>query len=464
MLPEEGQAENLRFNTLPYRIDKVFGLQASLQEPGLGFGRNGAKEVLHGATRGIALAREEKNLTSPYRILNGADHGIGLRMNTDDDLLKFEVPEIIYGFGALSKIGLCARRLGGEKVFLVTDPGIIEAGWVDESIKHLEREGLEYVVFDNVVTNPRDFHMEQGAQVYHKKKCDVIVAVGGGSPIDTAKGVAILVSNYGTLQEYEGCNLVDQPIPPMVCAPSTAGTGADVSQFAVVTHTGEKRKMTILSRAIMPDISVIDPRLLQTLPPELIAATGMDTLTHAIEAYVSSLSWSLTDPHAIHAIELVHHHLVKAAHTTDSTALAGMSIACLEAGMAFSNAILGAVHALAHPLGGLYNIHHGLANSALLPVVVRHNIEHAREKFARIAQALGLNVNGLSVEEAASLAPSLIEDLIVSLELPTKLSQFGVEFDDLEKMAELAQFDLCMQTNPYPYSKEQIVSMYREVF
>ena len=381
----------------------------------------------------------------------------------DDDLLKFEVPEIIHGFGALSKIGLCARRLGGEHVFLVTDTGIIEAGWVDESIKHLEKEGLKYVVYDNVVSNPRDFHIEQGAQLYLKKKCDVILAVGGGSTIDTAKGVAILGSNYGSIREYEGCNLVDQPIPPMVCAPTTAGTGADVSQFAVVTHTKEKRKMTILSRAIMPDISVIDPRLLRTKSPELIAATGVDTLSHAIEAYVSSLSWSLTDPHAIHAIKLVKTHLVKSMRTRDPAALAGMSIACLEAGMAFSNAILGAVHALAHPLSGIYDIHHGLSNSALLPMVVKHNIEHAREKYARIAAALGLDINGMSVDQAAAFVPSLLEDLMVDLEMPTRLSQLGVSEGDLEHMAELAQFDLCMQTNPYPYTRDQIVSMYREI-
>ncbi len=233
-------------------------------------------------------------------------------MNQDDSLLKFDVPEIIYGLGALSTIGQCAKRLGGEKLFLVTDPGIVEAGWVDETLKHLQKEDLGYVVYDNVVTNPRDFQVEEGAQLYLQKNCDVVVAVGGGSSIDTAKGVAILVSNHGSIHDYEGCNRIDQPIPPMVCAPTTAGTGADVTQFAVVTDTGRKTKMTILSRAIMPDISIIDPRLLQTKSPELMAATGMDALTHALEAYVSSLSWPMTDPHAIHAVELVAEHLVNA--------------------------------------------------------------------------------------------------------------------------------------------------------
>ncbi len=322
-------------------------------------------------------------------------------MNQDDSLLKFDVPEIIYGLGALGTIGQCAKRLGGEKLFVVTDPGIIEAGWVDETIKHLQSEDLGYVVYDNVVTNPRDFQVEEGAQLYLQKNCDVVVAVGGGSSIDTAKGVAILVSNHGSIHDYEGCNRINQPIPPMVCAPTTAGTGADVTQFAVVTDTVRKTKMTILSRAIMPDISVIDPRLLQTKSPELMAATGMDALTHALEAYVSSLSWPMTDPHAIHAVELVAEHLVNAVKHKHVEALEGMSIACLEAGIAFSNAILGAVHALAHPLGGLYDIHHGVANSVLLPVVLRRNLEYSIDKYARLAAALGVNTKGMTLEDAA---------------------------------------------------------------
>jgi alcohol dehydrogenase class IV len=382
----------------------------------------------------------------------------------EDSLLKFEIPEIIYGLGGLSQIGPCAKRLGGERVLLVTDPGIIAAGWVDESIKYLKQNNIKYVVYENVVTNPRDFQVEQGVQVYRQKKCDVIVAVGGGSPIDTAKGIGILVSNHGRIHEYEGCNLIAQPIPPLVCAPSTAGTGADVSQFAVITNKRANVKMTILSRAITPDITLIDPCLLETKSPELIAATGMDTLSHAIEAYVSSLSWPMTDPHAIHAIELVNEHLVNAAKTKDMKALEGMSIACLEAGIAFSNAILGAVHALAHPLGGLYDIHHGLANSLLLPVVVRQNMEHALPKFAGIARALGAETRGKSIEAVAQLVPGQLQDLITKLGLPTRLSQVGVDEADIPRLAQMAEEDICMLTNPHCYMKAEIESMYHEVF
>jgi alcohol dehydrogenase len=167
---------------------------------------------------------------------------------SNDDLLKFDIPEIIYGIGALSGVGNCAERLGGEKIFLVTDPGIIEAGWVDQALRCLKNMRLKYVVYDNVVSNPRDFQIDQGAQLYLQKKCDVIVALGGGSAIDTAKGVAVLATNYGSIKEFVGCNLVSHPIPPLICAPTTAGTGADVSQFAVVLDSRSKMKMCILSQ------------------------------------------------------------------------------------------------------------------------------------------------------------------------------------------------------------------------
>ena len=380
------------------------------------------------------------------------------------DLLKFDIPEIIYGLGALSCIGDCAERLGGERVLVVTDPGIFAAGWVDQAIGHLKAVGLKHVVYDNVVSNPRDFQIEQGAQVYLQKKCDVIVALGGGSAIDTAKGIAVLATNYGSIKEFVGCNLVPHPIPPLICVPTTAGTGADVSQFAVVLDSRTKRKLCILSRVIMPDISIIDPTTLQTKSRELIAATGMDTLTHAIEAYVSSLSWSMTDPHAIHAIELAGEYLAKAVETKDLRALEGMAVACLEAGIAFSNAILGAVHALAHPLGGLYDLHHGLVNSVMLPVVVRRNMHHAHDKFARMARALGVETRGMRTAEAASHVPAKIEELIDQLGLPTHLSQLGVSHDDIPVMAAIAQEDICMLTNPCTYSTQDIEAMYREVW
>lgn len=379
-----------------------------------------------------------------------------------NDLLKFEIPEIIFGRGALSQIGDCASRAGGERVLLVTDPGVTQAGWVGEALDHLQRAGLDWVIFDNVVTNPRDFQVEQGIQVYRSRHCDVIVALGGGSPIDTAKGIAILASNHGAIHDYEGCNRVTQPIPPLVCAPTTAGTGADVSQFAIIADTRRKLKMTLLSRAIMPDISLIDPRTLTTLSPELIAATGIDALTHAIEAYVSSLAWPMTDPHALHAIELVSTHLREAVRSGTPAALEGMCIASLEAGIAFSNAILGAIHALAHPLGACYDLHHGVANAVLLPTVVRKNTGYAVEKYAVIARAMAPDAREMPAAAAAHRVPEILVRLIRDVGLPLRLSDLGVDPADIPRLAEMAQVDPCMMTNPYRYSKAEIETLYRD--
>lgn len=381
-----------------------------------------------------------------------------------DPLLKFEIPEIIFGRGSLKQIGQCGRRLGGERVMLVTDPGIIASGWIDEALGYLNQEGLKTVVYDNVVTNPRNYQVEEGAVEYVRQDCDVVIAIGGGSPMDTAKGIAILASNQGRIEDYVGCNLITQSIPPLICIPTTAGTGSDVSQFAVIADQEKKIKMTILSRAIMPDISLIDARLLQTEAPELIASTGMDALTHAIEAYVSSLSWPLTDPHANHAIKLVFRNLSEAVFKKTIDPLEGMAVASLEAGAAFSNAILGAVHALAHPLGGRYDIHHGLANAILLPVVLRRNLEHRPEKFAMIANAMGIDIRGKTSVEAASLVPERIGGLIKCLDIPTKLSQLGVNKADIPLLAKDAADDLCMMTNPQRYNTTEIEAMYQDAF
>ncbi len=384
--------------------------------------------------------------------------------DSNDELLKFELPEIIYGLGSLAQIGQCARRLGGERILLVTDPGLTVAGWVDKSRKYLKQEGLKCVVYDNVITNPRCYQVEQGAQIYTQNECDVIIGLGGGSPMDTAKGIAILVSNHGCIHDYVGCNLITQPIPPLICVPTTAGTGSDVSQFSVIADPRTKIKMTILSRAIMPDISLIDPLLLSTKTEELMATTGMDALTHAIEAYVSSLSWPLTDPHALHAVELVFQNLNPATLTKKVPALEGMAVASLEAGASFSNAILGAVHALAHPLGGLYDMHHGLANAVLLPVVLKKNIEYAPDKYVRVANAMGIDTRDRTDADIIQELPFRIEKLIASLQIPTRLSQLGVDRKDIPRMAAEAVDDLCMQTNPHCYAVDEIIALYNDAY
>src|SRR6185369_15922241 len=272
---------------------------------------------------------------------------------------KFEVPEIIFGRGLLNQIGSCARRLGGHKVFLVSDEGLFTAGWVDKALRYIMDAGLEVILYDNITSNPKDLEIEAGAQEYIRHGADVIVGLGGGSAMDAAKGIAILVSNGGRIRDYVGPDKIIRPLPPLVLCPTTCGTGSDVSQFAIVNDTENRCKVTIMSRCVAPDISLTDPDTLETLPDEYVCTTATDALSHAVEAFFSVASTSLTDVHAIKALRLVSASLVSAVRERKSDDLENLAKASLHAGMAFSNSLLGIVHALAHPIGGLYDANHG---------------------------------------------------------------------------------------------------------
>ena len=285
--------------------------------------------------------------------LAGPRRGEALSAHAPGRLAKFHAPEIVFGPGALAELGQCAARLGARRPFLVTDPGLIEAGWVDEAVPYLRQSGLHPAVWHDVTPNPKDHEIEAAFQVYAESGSDVIIGLGGGSCIDAAKGVAILSGNGGRILGYEGVDKVVRPIPPTVMVPSTSGTGADVSQFAVVTDTAARIKITIISRTLVPEISVIDPRLLTTMPDWLNVSTGLDALTHAIEAFVSRAHNLLTDSHALRAVALITRHLLRTQLRPNETIpRLAMALGSLEAGMAFTNAILGATHAMSHQVGG----------------------------------------------------------------------------------------------------------------
>ena len=244
--------------------------------------------------------------------LTGPRRGEELGAHPPARLAKFHAPEIVFGPGALAELGHCAARLGARRPFLVTDPGLIEAGWVDEAVAYLRQSELHPALWHDITPNPKDHEIEAAFQMYAEGGSDVIIGLGGGSCIDAAKGVAILSSNGGRILGYEGVDKVVRPIPPTVMVPSTSGTGADVSQFAIVTDTAARIKITIISRTLVPEISVIDPRLLITMPEWLNASTGLDALTHAIESFVSRAHNLLTDSHALHAVALITRHLLPA--------------------------------------------------------------------------------------------------------------------------------------------------------
>lgn len=377
-------------------------------------------------------------------------------------LLKFHAPEIVFGVDSMAEAAHAALRLGALRPMLVTDPGLIAAGWVDEMVAHLREQGVRAVVWNDLTPNPKDHEIAAGYQRYAEQGCDVLVAVGGGSVIDAAKGIAILAANGGDILDYEGVDKAQVPIPPLVVVPSTSGTGADVSQFCIVTDTTRNTKITILGRALVPDTTVIDPRLLTTMPDWLNAATGLDALTHGIEAFVSLGHNQLTDHHALRAVQMVTDNLVSTMERpAEMSARVLMAQAALEAGLAFTNAILGAAHAMSHQVGGLLDLPHGVINGVLLPHVVRFNAEADPQPYAVIATCLGVADARSPAAEAALALADRIDRLARDVGVPRGLAALGVRHEDLPRLARSALQDACMSTNPRPADEEQMRALFQ---
>lgn len=377
-------------------------------------------------------------------------------------LLKFHAPEIVFGLDSMAEAAHAALRLGGLRPLLVTDPGLIEAGWVDELVGHLRTQGVQPQVWSALTPNPKDHEITAGHQFYRSRGCDVLIALGGGSVIDAAKGIAILSANGGDILDYAGVDKATMPIPPLVVLPSTSGTGADVSQFCIVTDTTRNTKITILGRALVPDITVIDPRLLTTMPEWLNAATGLDALTHGIEAFVSLGHNQLTDHHALRSVVMVTENLVTTIERPqDMPARVLMAQAALEAGLAFTNAILGAAHAMSHQVGGLLDLPHGVINGVLLPHVVRFNAEADPAPFATIAACLGIaDKRAPELESALALADRL-QDLARQVGVPRGLADLGVRDEDVPVLARNAMADACITTNPRAADEAQLRALFR---
>ena len=377
-------------------------------------------------------------------------------------LSKFHAPEIVFGAGSLSEAAHAAVRLGARRPFVVTDPGLVETGWPTELLDALQRAGLTPQVWTEVTPNPKDHEIEAGYQRYAEAGCDVVLGIGGGSVIDAAKGVALLAANGGRILDYEGIDKIANPIPPLIMMPTTSGTGADVSQFCIVTDTQRHTKITIMGRALVPDVSVVDPRLLVTMPEWLNAATGLDALTHGIEAFVSLAHGPLTDHHALQAVSLVHGNLVRTMlRPRDAAARSCMAQAALEAGLAFTNAILGATHAMSHQVGGMLDLPHGVINGVLLPHVIRFNGATLPERFVPVAQAMGLDVGRAPPDVAVEMLAQEVRRLGDEVGVPKNLAELGVTVDDIPRLAQLTLGDACLTTNPRPASAEEINAMFR---
>lgn len=376
-------------------------------------------------------------------------------------LRKYVVPEIIYGVDSHRLAGQYAGRLGLSTVLVVSDPGVDAVGWLGRVLDSLRTAGIVGVPFVAVTSNPKDYEIMAGVEQYRRAGCDGILAVGGGSPMDCAKGIGIVCSNGGHILDYEGVDQVPLPMPPLICIPSTAGSAADVSQFAIITDTEGQRKIAIVSKSVVPDLALIDPLLTTTMDCNLTACTGMDALTHAIEAYVSNASSPFTDIHALQAVRSVAFHLLAAIDDPKSvTARNGMMFASTQAGLAFSNASLGAVHAMAHSLGGLLDSPHGDCNAFLLEHVVAYNYVSSPVRYREIGQALGFDLHGCTDDVVCEALVEGIGRFRSAVGIKGSLASQGVKPEQLSLLAEKALLDACMVTNPRRPTVEEIEAIY----
>jgi alcohol dehydrogenase class IV len=377
------------------------------------------------------------------------------------ELRKFVVPEFVYGVGALNLIGRYARNFGAVRALVVTDPGVMAAGWTERAIESLRAEGIDSTVFQDVSPNPKDHEVAAGVSCYRETDCDIIVAVGGGSPMDCAKGIGIAHANDMDAIAFEGVDEVPTPGPPLICVPTTAGSSADVSQFAILNDTTRKLKIAIVSKTVVPDIALIDPTTTTTMPADLTAATGIDALVHAIEAYVSNASSPITDIHALTAIPLLTENIDAAIdNPTDMRFRNNMMQGSLLAGIAFSNASLGLVHAMAHSLGGWLGLSHGMCNALLLDRVIALNYPAVPDRYDRIAAAMGVHLAGLSGDQRLQALLRRIEALRASTGIAGTMSGLGVTRADIPHLAANAFKDPCLATNPRKVDVAEIEAVY----
>ncbi len=379
---------------------------------------------------------------------------------------KFVAPEFIFGTGARNKCADYVRTFGGGKVLLVSDKGVGKAGWTRSIEKTLRESGIDYVLYDSVTPNPRDSEVMEGAECYRHNKCDMLMVAGGGSPMDCAKGIGIVVSNSRNILSFEGVDNVPIPMPPLICIPTTAGTSADVSQFAIILDTEHSNKIAIISKSVVPDISLIDPETTVSMDPELTAETGLDALTHAVESFVSNAASPVTEMHALGAIEYLRRYLPRAVREPDNEVVrAGVMMGSLLAGMSFSNASLGLVHSMAHALGGLLDLPHGLCNALLLEHVAEFNFFAEPVKYRRIAEVLtGRNLESESEKSVCSFLGESLREFRTALSVKGPLDTGGMKADVIETLARQALNDACTVTNPRSAETGDIAALYRKVF
>lgn len=380
---------------------------------------------------------------------------------------RFILNEVSYfGPGARRELPEVVARLGKNKALVVTDAGLIKFGVAKMVTDVLDAASIPYEIFSDVKPNPTVTNVKQGIEAYKKSGADFIIAIGGGSAIDTAKGIGIVVNNpeFSDIVSLEGCAPTKNKSVPIVALPTTAGTAAETTINYVIIDEDKQKKMVCVDPNDIPAVAIIDAELMYSLPKNLTAATGMDALTHAIEGYITKGAWSMSDMFEIEAIRMISRYLpVAVEDPSNPDARNGMAVAQYIAGMAFSNVGLGLVHGMAHPLGSLFDIPHGVANALLLPTIMEFNMPACTGKYPEIARAMGVDTTGMSRDEASLAAVKAVKELAVKVGIPQHLSELGITEADIPRLAAQAINDVCTPGNPREVTLSEIEQLYRKV-
>ena len=380
---------------------------------------------------------------------------------------RFVLNETSYhGKGAINEIPTEAKARGFKKALVCSDPDLIKFGVTKKVTDLLDEAGLDYEIYSDIKANPTIENVQHGVKALHDAGADYIIAIGGGSSMDTAKAVGIIDRNpeFEDVRSLEGVADTKNPCTPIFAVPTTAGTAAEVTINYVITDAQKERKMVCVDVHDIPVVAFVDPDMMSSMPAGLTAATGMDALTHAIEGFTTKAAWEMTDMFHLEAIKLIFNSIEKAVNEKDKNAIENVGLGQYIAGMGFSNVGLGLVHAMAHPLGALYDTPHGIANAVILPYVIEYNSNVCYDKLKEIAKAMNLEVDNLSNEEVASNIVNAIKNMNKKLGIPSNLKELNVSLKDIDWLANAAYNDICLGGNPKEANIEDIKKIYERIY
>lgn len=379
----------------------------------------------------------------------------------------FTMPtKVQFGVGMLETAGQEAKALNAAKVLIVADQGVIKAGLVARVEQSLKDEKIPYSIYDKIIPNPRDVHCQAGCDFAKSEGIDCIVAIGGGSSIDTAKAIGILMTNPGSILDYNGAELVKNDVPPLIAIPTTAGTGSEVTPFAVITDTSKdyNEKYNIFALRLAPRVALVDPSVLLGLPSHIMASCGIDALVHAVEGYTCKAASPHTDAFNLYAMEKVAKSLRKAVHKPDIAACTDVMLGSTMAGIGVGYADVGSVHCMAEALGSLYDTPHGVANAMFLSVVEKYNIAADLEKHARVAQAIGVDTHGMSLREAAEAGVDAMAQLCIDVDIPKFRDLKGLNTDDFQNLSEQAERNYSTPVNARKITKKEYLELFWKAY